>query len=257
MHSPLATSARTYLLSFDGIEDQILDNHLQNWKTLKRDTKREIFKTFLNHAKNRQSMPNTIGDIEKLSGVLFGFEPEKVADAYPNHVDLLQEILRLKILTPSPIDVNNPRSHWVIYAKSAISSANFLRTFRSAAAFHEFVESFYCNAHSRLALPLLLKEEIIGFGFALACDFLKESGYGGFVKPDTHLNDICRAAGVTASTSDFGVFKDVVAYCDKHDLVPYEFDKLIWLVGSGNFYLNNVFASTNKNEFIARHMKGG
>ena len=255
MHSPLATSARSYLLSFDGIGDQILDGHLQSWKTLKRNTKREIFKTFLDHAKNRRSMPNTIGDIEKLSPVLFDFEPDKVANAYANHVELLQEIFRLKIRTPSPIDVSNSRSHWVIYAKSILSSANFLRTFSGAAAFHEFVESFYCNAHSRLALPLLLKEEIVGFGFALACDFLKESGYSGFVKPDTHLNDICRAAGLTSSTSDFGVFKDVVAYCEKCDLVPYEFDKLIWLVGSGNFYLNKVFASTNKKEFIAHHMK--
>jgi hypothetical protein len=257
MHSLLAESARTYLLSFDVVYDQMLDKHLQSWKTLKKDTKRDIFKTFLNQAKNRHSMPNSIGGIEKLADVLFSFEPRKVADAYSSHVDLLQEILRMKINTPSPIDINNPRSHWVIYAKSVISSAAFLRDFKSAAAFHEFVESFYCNAHSRLALPLLLKEEIFGFGFALACDFLKESGYSGFVKPDTHLNDICRAAGLTSSTTDFGVFKDVVAYCEEHDLVPYEFDKLIWLVGSGNFYLSNVVANTKKSEFIAHHMKSG
>jgi hypothetical protein len=256
MPSPLVTSARKYLLSFDGVEDQILDSHLQQWKSLKKDTKNEIFKTFLNHAKNRQSMPNTIGGLGKLTTVLFSFNPGEVADAYSSHVDLLEEIQRLKIRTPSRIDVNNPRSHWVIYAKSIISSANFLRTFKNAEAFHEFVESFYCNAHSRLALPLLLKEEIFGFGFALACDFLKESGYGGFVKPDTHLNDICRAAGLTSSTSDFGVFKDVVAYCEKSGLIPYEFDKLIWLVGSGNFYLNKFSVNTKKSEFIAHHMKG-
>jgi len=202
-------------------------------------------------------MPNTIGGVEKLAEVLFSFDSDRVADAYPSYVDLLQEILRTKVVTPSPIDVDNQRSHWVIYSKSVISSANFLRNFKSAKAFHEFVESFYCNAHSRLALPLLLKEEIAGFGFALACDFLKESGYKGFVKPDTHLNDICRAAGLTSATTDFGVFKDVIAYCEARDLVPYEFDKLIWLVGSGNFYLNGVSARTKKSEFIAHYMSVG
>jgi hypothetical protein len=102
---------------------------------------------------------------------------------------------------------------------------------------------------------LLLKEELFGFGFALACDFLKESGYNGFVKPDTHLNDICRAAGITTADKDFDVFKDVVAYCAEHDLVPYEFDKLIWLVGSGNFYLINRTVAADKGAFIATWMQ--
>lgn len=257
MNSPLARSARKYLLSLDNVDDQLIDCHLQNWKKQKKNTTRGIYQTFLQHAKNRQSMPNTIGDIEKLATVLFNFDAKKVVKTYATHTDLLREILRTKITTPAPIDIDNPRSHWVIYAKSIISSARFLQSFKSADAFHQFVESFYCNASSRLALPLLLKEEIEGFGFALACDFLKESGYSGFVKPDTHLNDICRAAGITSATTDFGVFKDVVAYCEKRDLVPYEFDKLIWLVGSGNFYLNKITVNTNKLKFISDYMKHG
>jgi hypothetical protein len=257
MKSPLARSARKYLLSFDNVDDKLIDSHLQNWKSQKKSTMSGIFKTFLQHAKNRQAMPNTIGDIEKLAAVLFGYDARKVTSTYLSHTDLLQEILRKKVKTPTPIDISNPRSHWVIYAKSVISSAKFLQSFKNAAAFHQFVESFYCNAQSRFALPLLLKEEIDGFGFALACDFLKESGYSGFVKPDTHLNDICRAAGITSATTDFGVFKDVVAYCEDRDLIPYEFDKLVWLVGSGDFYLKKMKVNSNKTEFISLHMKHG
>lgn len=249
----LVTNARKYLLSVPGVDEAMLDAHLQNWRDNKKSTKPELFKALIKHAQNRQSMPNTIGGVDKLADVLFDFAPNKVFKAYPDHLHLLEEIIRKKIKTPSAIDPSNIRSHWVIFAKSIISSAKFLHSFKNAAEFHAFVNSFYGSAHSRLALPLLLKEEIHGFGFALACDFLKESGYNGFIKPDTHINDICRAAGVTSAESDYGVFKDVISYCEKHDQVPYEFDKLLWLVGSGTFYLNQHRVKTSKHQFLAEY----
>lgn len=247
----LSSNARDYLLSFNGVTTERLDAHLTNWRHLRQESLEGIYRSFLNHAKNRQGMPNSIGDVERLQGIFFGFDPTKVAANYQTHTDVLNQIVVQDISTARPIDQDNARSHWVIYAKAALSAAHFLRDFPTAQSFHDFVQSFYVNHHSRLALPLLLKEELFGFGFALACDFLKESGYNGFVKPDTHLNDICRAAGITSADTNFGVFKDVVAYCTAHDLVPYEFDKLIWLVGSGNFYLDNQIIPTSKRAFIA------
>jgi len=256
MTTQLMKNARKYLLTFDGIDNQIIDLHLKSWKTQRSNSLSQLFQSMANHAKNRHSMPNTIGDLEKLKEVLFGFQPNKVCDAYNDHITLLSEIKKNKIKTPMRIDIQNNKSHWVIYAKSLISSAKFLSSFRSANEFHEFVESFYNNQYSRLALPLLLKEEISGFGFALACDFLKENGYSGFIKPDTHIKSICRAAGISDADSDFGVFKDVIIYCDENALVPYEFDKLLWLVGSGNFYRNNIVVPTNKTNFIKQYLGG-
>jgi thermostable 8-oxoguanine DNA glycosylase len=144
----------------------------------------------------------------------------------------------------------NKKSHWVNYSKTILSAASFVSQFRGPKAFNDFVESFYRDAHARIALPLLIKEEIHGFGLALACDFLKENGYEGFVKPDVHLIEICRGVGVTTASSDFGVYKDVIAYCELHGLVPYEFDKLIWLVGSGKFYKSALVVPTSKRDFI-------
>lgn len=253
MKPSLETRARQYLLSFNGVNDKIVNLHLHSWKTARKKNLHEIYLSMINHAKNRQSMPNTIGDNEKLRDALFNFDPTKIIKKYEDHNDLLQEIKNKKIKTPSKIDMSNNRSHWVIYAKSIISSAKFISSFKKAEDFHNFVESFYVNEHSRLALPLLLKEEISGYGFALACDFLKENGYSGFIKPDTHINDICRAAGITSAQTDYGVFKDTIAYCTKNGLVPYEFDKLIWLVGSGNFYLSDLTVKTNKRQFITEN----
>lgn len=251
----LVRNARAYLLSHDGVSEQILDSHLQDWSKLRQNSISGVYRTLLHRAKNRQGMPNSIGDVDRLGDVLFDFEPSRVATEYQTHRDILMEIINRQIPTAGRINLDNERSHWVLYAKAALSAAKFLQDFPTAPSFHEFVQSFYVNQHSRLALPLLLKEELYGFGFALACDFLKESGYSGFVKPDTHLNDICRAAGITAARTDFGVFKDVVAYCAEHDLVPYEFDKLIWLVGSGNLYLANIKVATDKADFIANWMQ--
>ncbi|WP_341678739.1 hypothetical protein [Niveibacterium sp. SC-1] len=251
----LARNARAYLLSLQGVSERMLDAHLQNWQCLRQESIADLYRALLHHAKNRQGMPNTIGDVARLHGIFFDFDPNQVAANYQTHMDILNQIVAQGVSTAGVIDPNNQRSHWVIYAKAALSAARFLRDFPTAQSFHDFVQSFYVNQHSRLALPLLLKEELFGFGFALACDFLKESGYEGFVKPDTHLNEICRAAGITTAESDFGVFKDVVAYCTEHGLVPYEFDKLIWLVGSGNFYLSKRKLPANKETFIATWMQ--
>src|SRR5574343_1606738 len=100
MKSPLARSARKYLLSFENVDDQLIDSHLQNWKSQMKVETSDIFKTLLQHAKNRQSMPNTIGGIEKLAAVLYDFDARKVASTYSSHTDLLQEILRKKVKTP-------------------------------------------------------------------------------------------------------------------------------------------------------------
>jgi hypothetical protein len=255
MPTPLMRSARAYLLSFDGVNDELIDIHLFEWKKGKKTSIPKLYRSMLNHAKNRQSMPNTIGDVEKLSEILFKFNPAKVVAEYDDHFDLIDAIKKANIKTPVKIDKNNNRSHWSIYLKSAISSAKFLAAFKKADEFHDFVESFYGSPYSRLALPLLLKEEIEGFGFALSCDFLKENGYSGFAKPDTHINDICRAVGISSAKTDFGVFKDVIAYCTAQNIVPYEFDKLMWLVGSGSFYLADLKIKTKKHDFINIYKK--
>lgn len=246
----LVRNARAYLLSFDGVTAGDVDAHLEGWRHLQKDSIEGLYRSFLNHAKNRQGMPNTIGDIARLDGLFFDFDPGRVVAAYATYADILDRLVAQKVPVAGRVDPDNSRSHWVVFAKSALSSAAFLSRFQDAREFHHFVHSFDANEYTRLALPLLLKEEVFGFGFALACDFLKENGYSGLVKPDVHLNAICRAAGISGSQTDYGVFKDVIAYCEEHDLVPYEFDKLIWLVGSGELYPGKPRLRTSRNVFI-------
>ncbi|WP_425930165.1 hypothetical protein [Pseudomonas sp. NyZ201] len=252
-HNPTKTNyfdrAYAYLLSFDEISEETIDTHLHYWKTSKPKNLKQLFKTLLNHVKNRQSMPNTIGDIEKLKEILFNFDPHKVRKSYGSWEEIF-DIVESTRLTETRLNRTESKSHWVIYCKAILSVADFLRPYRTIDDYQRFVDGFLTNEYSRLALPLLLKEEIFGFGFALACDFLKETGNSEFLKPDTHINDIARGLGITTSTTNYGVFKDVEAYCKAIGRPPYEVDKLFWLVGSGKFYLSGITIHSSKHEFI-------
>lgn len=253
----LVDEARTYLLSFEGVTPALLDAHIFEWKREKRSTKAQLYRSMIGHAQNRRDMPNSIGDIDNLGPILFDFDPDRVLAGYADWKDFLRVLMNSGIKVPGRIEPHNARSHWTKYSKSVLSCASFLSSFDSAAAFHNFVASFNFNEYSKLALPLLLSEEIFGFGFALACDFLKENGYEQFLKPDTHINYICGALGITTATNDFGVFKDAIAYCESNGLVPYEFDKLLWLVGSGSFYQVKLQVKTDRRRFIARIQANG
>lgn len=254
----LLNSAIEYLLRC-GATPEMISQQRSQWKSQRKNAivgREGIYHSLLNHAKNRQGMPNAIGDIDQLETVLFGFSPQEVMQQYKTWQQLLEAIQNSGISIPGRIDPSNPKNFWVIYAKSVISCAGFMASFVSAEAFHKFVEGFYSNELSKLALPLLLKEELFGFGLALACDFLKENGYPEFVKPDVHINDITRGLGITNATTDFGVFKDVVSYCHRNDLVPYELDKILWLVGSGSFYLSGQQVKTDKGAFVRQILAG-
>jgi hypothetical protein len=242
--------AREYLLSFDGVTDAIIEVHLNEWETRKPSNINELFRAFLTHAQNRQGMPNSIGDIDRLGPVLLGFNPREVTKLYTSWETLFDAIKAGAYRPPGRLEKNNARSYWVIYCKSILSIAGFLGRYQALEEYDRFVAGFLTNEHSRLALPLLLKEELFGFGFALACDLLKETGYPYFVKPDTHLNDIARGLGISKAENDFGVFKDVEAWCEEIGELPYRVDKMFWLVGSGKFYMSGLNIPSSKRRFL-------
>lgn len=244
--------ARNYLLSFNEVTEEVLQVHLSDWKNKKPKTISCLFEKILVHAQNRQGMPNSIGNIDNLKGVLFNFSPKEVAENYCSWEELFEAVEKNRPKPPGRLDKSNAKSYWVIYCKSILSAANFLKSYPCIEDFDKFVSGFLTNEYSRLALPLLLKEEIFGFGFALACDFLKENGYPEFLKPDTHVNDIARNIGISQASNDFGIFKDVEAYSKKIGKLPYEVDKIFWLIGSGKFYLLGLEIRSSKWDFIKR-----
>ncbi len=126
---------------------------------------------------------------------------------------------------------------------SVVDSAKFVKEFKDAADFDEFVKRFDYNAASRMALPLLIQSRIRGIGFALACDLLKELGYTNYPKPDVHMIDVFHALGLCEKDpiSAFDAIERMADDCKKVDpnITPYRVDKVFWLICSGNYYNEN------------------
>jgi len=74
-----------------------------------------------------------------------------------------------------------------------------------------------------------------------------------FIKPDTHIRDIFIGLNISKiDSSDFQIFRDVIAFSNSIKQEPYKVDKLFWLIGSGNFYKSEIQVKTNKQEFVRK-----
>jgi hypothetical protein len=198
-----------------------------------------IYQHLLGSAQNR-GMASTvigrsIGGLQNLSGVTFGFDPLRVAQQYRQSDELLSEIIAT--VRPRGSVRRTSRSLWPQFCRSALSGARFLADFESGQQFYAWVDAFHDDDRKLPALPLLLSKEIAGFGFALACDFLKELGYFKLAKPDVHVRAIIRGLLLSESKADdYAVYKAVLRIARHQGTTAYDVDKTFWLVGSGFFY---------------------
>jgi len=197
-----------------------------------------------------------IGGVDKLSVVLCNFEPSKVLIKYNNGWNQLLDDIE-KNLKPKGKIRRESLSIWPHYCQSILSAAQFINQFPTSEDFYRWVEFFDQDDRARSALPMILAREIDGFGFALACDFLKEIGFVNFAKPDVHLRDIFRGLELCSSKADdYEIFKAIIRVAKNSKVTPYNTDKLFWLIGSGYFYEdqnigNNGRIGNHKMEFIA------
>ncbi len=247
----LFESSKKYLLDFNEITTEILNKQLELPALDKLKTKKQLFYNFLDCARNKQGMPNAIGDINELEKILYDFNPEKVNNNYANW-EILFDKIQKENTPPGRMVKSNNHNYWVIYCKSIISISSYLSRFKKIEDFNNYVNPFILNTPDiKIGLPLILQEELFGFGFALACDFLKENISPDFVKPDTHIKDIFINLNLSdAGATDFQIFRDVIKFSEIIKETPYTVDKLFWLIGSGNFYDSEVKIKTDKRKFI-------
>jgi len=224
-----------------------LENELHISASNKPETIEELYLRLLESAQNANMKPQVIGGsidgVHNLGSVLFDFDPALVLKRFPTESDVLDEIV--VELNPRGKVNRSPASLWPKYCRTILSSATFLSQFSSAEHFYEWV-GFFDNEQARLALPLLVAQEVDGLGFALACDFLKGLGYENFSKPDVHIKTIFPALRLCPpKVSDYSVFKAVDRVARNAEVSPYKVDKLFWLVGSRAF-------GGRRDEFIAK-----
>jgi hypothetical protein len=223
-----------------GVTPGLVEKYLHLDKTVRPRTVAGLYERVLQSAQSANMgagvIGGSIGGVHRLAPVLCDFEPTQVLKKYASGWEgVLDEIeARLK---PRGSVRRTPRSIWSRYCRTILSGAKFLSQFSSANDFYGWVDFFDEDERARPALPMLLPKEIAGFGFALACDFVKELGYENFSKPDVHVKDIFWAIELSPhGSSDYEVFKAVARVARNASVTPYDVDKLFWLMGSGYFY---------------------
>lgn len=247
---------KEYLLRRQEITEEVLEHYLTLWKIRRPNTMNELCRNMIDHAQNRRGMPNSIGETENLRKILFDFEPDKIKLNFENWTVLFNTI-NSTYTPPGRMEINNPHNYWVVFCKSIISISDYLSRFDSFDNYKKYFGTFISdNPDIRLAFPLILKEEIFGYKFALACDFTKENVSPKFIKPDTHIKDIFVGVGLcNENDNDFNVFRKVINYCTEIKEEPYAVDRLFWLIGSGKLFKTpsrqrEVMFKTSKFEFI-------
>ena len=242
-----------YEITPSELRGEDLEKYFNPAKNLK--SKKDILVQLLGSLQNKQSAPNVIGfwkdDRKSLfKDILFDYDADTILSTYT--ADLLFECFK------KHFPINNADSKgnlWKKYAKSVISACEFLSKFNDARDFDNFINRFSYNKFSSAALPMLLEKEIFGLGFALACDFLKELGYTEYPKPDVHIIDIFHEFGLCKKNA-YSAYKAVIEMAQIVDETPYKVDKIFWLIGSGNYYLDKKEIRGNKKEFIEKMGKG-
>ena len=250
--------AKDFLLQLGagkGVTPELIEKYL-HLSTPRPDTLAGLYERILESAQSANMkagvIGGSIGGVGNLSRVLCDFEPALVLEKYRSGWEgVLDDIVAQ--LKPRGSVPRTSRSIWPRYCRSVLSGARFLSQFSSADDFYRWVDFFDEDERAKPALPLLLAQEIDGFGFALACDFLMGLGYENFSKPDVHVKDIFGAIGLCAQgAGDYEVFKAVGRVAHNAGVSPYNADKLFWLVGSGYFYDDPHIGNNGR---IGRHRK--
>lgn len=251
--------AREFIVGLDGVTAEILELHLAYPDSGEVKSLGGVLERLLESAQSAAMKPKVIGGslgeggVNRLGEVLFGFDPHRVSAHYAYDADKLLDSV-VGDLRPTGAVRRTPKSIWPRFCATALSGAAFLSQFEDWSEFDSWVRTFD-DPRSRAALPMLLSNEIYGIGFALACDFIKELGYTGYCKPDTHVIKSFVALGLTPSASVYDVFRSVVRMAEHTGDTPYRIDKLIWLIGSGRFYRSRLEIGGHREEFVKFALK--
>ena len=128
-----------------------------------------------------------------------------------------------------------------------LGSALFISGCQSIDGFNNRVNRTYDPKQ----VPIRISNEIEGFGFKSACDVLTNLGYYEYVRPNYHLFEICTRLEISEK-GDYAAFDAMRRIASDNNITPFELDRIIQLVCSGDFYKDNkrVNARGNRERII-------
>jgi hypothetical protein len=229
------------------LNNPVLEKHLEHKS--KFDDISDANRRLIESLQNRNMMAKVIDFDQRqkeIKKILFGYSPNKILSAYKKTDELLGKFRGKFNLQ----NAQGKRNLWRQFSEGILSGSKFMASFKNKDDFDSFIKTFAHNKYTKAALPMLLGKEVKGFGFALACDFLKELGYRDYPKPDVHLIKIFNGLGLSSSKEPYEVYKSIIEMSEAVGKDAYTVDKIFWLIGSGRFYLVDIKIGSNRDEFI-------
>lgn len=102
------------------------------------------------------------------------------------------------------------------------------------------------------------------WGFALAANWLKDIGMDDYCKPDKFIKEFCTKMSLCKSNGEVSVFNGLRAAAHNANLIDadinaFKYDRIIWLIGSRDFYKHRDIVSFKENtgldQFIEQELE--
>ena len=246
------------------------DNGVLNEHFRKKDLT-QVFAQIAGHAQNA-TMISSIVKFEKNIGFLkeklCGFDVEKFLETYPafddkqkreSTINEIVEALRYNEQTNKGLKWDSSKSEkkdslMKRYANTLLDAAVYLSKFDDREQFRTTLINNYKEKGYIEAISDFRKNINHGFSIALTCDFLKEfdEAFCDLPKPDVHIQDtLCVLKNFKKGSSDKKQFECIKLMQElteeinkgleekkKDKITVYKLDKMIWLICSQKFYLD-------------------
>ncbi len=185
---------------------------------------------------------------EHIKEVLFDFNCEKSVQKYNNWFDLYNALTKGGTFDNGvQKESEEKRTNWGKYAKGLFDGIVFLANENGMNKIDELCKAPLDTKEFKEKIKELktIEKRVHGLGFALTCDWLKECGCTWLAKPDINIKVVCSAILGKDSTEQISdietieIMFDLANVIKKDDpaITPYMLDKMIWLICTGNFYL--------------------
>lgn len=207
--------------------------HIFSWSpyftaTPQTATKSDVMKMFALILQNRVMLPNVIkfeDNHTALCGVTNNFDSFTISSYTPESL-----VIRLSEVISIPDDSDS----WLKYARSIIDAAKYLESIRNF-TYRTYIDEIALNPEE--AIKNLCK--IYGMGPALARNFIKEIGTTNYGKPDVHLYAVFQSFDPSITTPE-SFDSALINQANKAGVTPYELDRIIWLICSGDYFKHNL-----------------
>ena len=174
--------------------------------------------------------------------VLFDYDIKKSAAVYPDWESIYNAMISAGI-TDNGIK-EKKETNWEKYCRGLYDGLRFLTTDNGEKKINDLVAISELTGKELREISAISKG-IHGLGFALTCDWLKECGCTWLAKPDVHINGVVKYMQHNEALKDEDVLRIMFSWAEAvrtagdKTVTAYKIDKILWLLCTGEFYLDD------------------